>query len=51
MGKINKIEKLREEMHKCIDTYGFNDERTLKISRKLDKLIAIRQLQKVFYNL
>ena len=36
------IEKVRELMHKSIEENGINSEKTLKISRLLDKLILLK---------
>lgn len=34
------MEELKKRLNECIDLYGLQDERTLKISRELDKLIV-----------
>lgn len=38
MPEINKdeIDRLREEMHDCIDKYGLSDKRTIEKSQLLD---------------
>lgn len=33
------IEGLRKDLHKCIDTYGLNNIRTVKKSQELDKAL------------
>ena len=37
------MNELREKLHKTIDEYGRTDERTVDISRKLDKLVCEAQ--------
>ncbi|CAB1249715.1 aspartyl-phosphate phosphatase Spo0E family protein [Clostridium sp. MT-14] len=34
------MEDLKEELNRCISLYGLLDERTIKISQKLDELIV-----------
>jgi len=34
------MDKIREELHKCISLYGIKDLRTIKKSEEVDKLIA-----------
>lgn len=38
------IEGLRKELHKCIDSYGLNDTRTIKKSQELDKELNKKEL-------
>lgn len=37
------MEELREQLHKAIDEYGATDERTIAISKELDKLVCKEQ--------
>lgn len=37
------MEELREQLHKAIEKYGPTDERTIDISRKLDKIVCKEQ--------
>lgn len=34
------MEKLKEKLREYIDLYGLSDEKTIKISQKLDELIV-----------
>lgn len=36
-------ETLKEELDKCISTYGTSDKRTLEVSQKLDAYMVIEQ--------
>ncbi|WP_315074407.1 aspartyl-phosphate phosphatase Spo0E family protein [uncultured Clostridium sp.] len=40
MGEENKIEELREKLHRHIIKYGRDSPKTLKVSQELDKLIV-----------
>jgi hypothetical protein len=44
MKNNKELEKLRSEMHECINKYGICDKRTLVASQKLDKLVTLEQL-------
>lgn len=33
-------EKIRKELHECIDKYGLRDVKTIRKSQELDKIIA-----------
>jgi Spo0E like sporulation regulatory protein len=46
MELIKAIEQTRQAMIDCIYSRGLTDERTLKLSRELDKLIVESQLMK-----
>ncbi|MGA5688389.1 aspartyl-phosphate phosphatase Spo0E family protein [Cytobacillus pseudoceanisediminis] len=46
MELIKAIEQTRQAMIDCIYSRGLTDERTLKLSRELDKLIVESQLKK-----
>lgn len=41
------IEKKRAEMYEAMDTYGFNDDKTIKVSQELDKLVAMEQKRRL----
>ncbi|ABQ23620.1 aspartyl-phosphate phosphatase Spo0E family protein [Clostridium kluyveri] len=40
------IEAIRDTLYKHIDLYGLQDERTLRVSRRLNKLIAKQMKEK-----
>lgn len=48
MELINAIEQTRQAMIDCIYSRGLTDEKTLKLSRELDKLIVESQLIKSY---
>ncbi|MCS0673763.1 aspartyl-phosphate phosphatase Spo0E family protein [Cytobacillus firmus] len=48
MELIKAIEQTRQAMIDCIYSRGLTDERTLKLSRELDKLIVESQLMKSY---
>lgn len=37
-----KLEELRKEMHKRIEEYGINSEKTLEISKIIDQLVVLK---------
>ena len=49
MNKSEKLERLREKLHKSIDKHGLNAPETRKISVKLDKLINEQYEHEVEY--
>lgn len=42
---MNLIDRLRDEVYKLINRYGFTDVRTVKKSQELDEIIAVVQIQ------
>jgi len=40
------IEKLRKELHECIEKYGTSDTRTIAKSQELDREMEIEQLRR-----
>jgi hypothetical protein len=48
MELIKAIEQTRQAMIDCIYSRGLTDEKTLKLSRELDKLIVESQLMKSY---
>lgn len=48
MELIKAIEQTRQAMIDCIYSRGLTDEKTLKLSRELDKLIVESQLIKSY---
>lgn len=40
-----KIKRMRKELDNYVFKYGLSDNRTLRKSQELDKLMAIKQLQ------
>lgn len=40
------IEKLRKELHECIEKYGTSDTRTIAKSQELDREVEIEQLKR-----
>lgn len=38
--RLKHVELMRHELHQCVKEYGFTDERTLSLSKKLDEIIA-----------
>lgn len=42
-----ELSKEKEKLHRYIDEYGISDERTIKQSKKIDKLIIKEQLKRL----
>lgn len=41
-GILKQIENKRQEMYECINSYGINNEKTLRKSHELDELIILQ---------
>lgn len=44
---ISLIERKRAEMYAAADKYGISSEKTIAISRKLDKLVTVEQIRRL----
>lgn len=41
--EVNRMEKLRELMYRCIEVLGLRDPITVKVSQRLDKCVVEQQ--------